>query len=306
MYQWLEWFYLCSGDYGYRPNLSVNEILHTQRFINLFMNRFNYNGLPDSFKKIAGFNKVNELMLFFSMGIAWFEDPVFGLQALPVMGQWQYNMAGIPTVWTVFGMNGYHRELNENNSVLMFNDRALSIPFLQVYYNLKFMLENDKTHAQNLKAQRQPYIMELEEDESESAHDFMKQLTDFEDVIKIRFRKKKSDKKGFINDNPYETRVFESGKDFDGGKFADDYRYFENRILTYLGINNENYEKKERMIRDEVNANNQLIQYNFNVALETRQEALEKVNKMFGTNITIERNPLNYERAIEVLESIKS
>lgn len=73
-----------------------------------------------------------------------------------------------------------------------------------------------------------------------------------------------------------------------------------------MGINNENYEKKERMIRDEVNANNQLIQYNFNVALETRQEALEKVNKMFGTNITIERNPLNYERAIEVPESIKS
>ena len=67
------------------------------------------------------------------------------------------------------------------------------------------------------------------------------------------------------------------------------YRFeLEREILTFLGINN-NFEKKERVIVDEVNSNNEFISRNIEVMYKHRQMACEKINKMFGLNVKVVR-----------------
>lgn len=261
--------------------------LLTQRYINLFANRFTYDGLQEETEDMTAYNNRMELMVFFARAVAWFKDPVLGVQCLPTTGAFKYNMSGIPTEWKVFGVNGYRKDLTDKDSVLMPNDYAFSIPFLEVLYNVRFMIDCDKTHRQNLHAMRQPLLMELEEDEKLSAANFLKQLDDFTDTIKVRKRVKDKRDKRTLDDKPFDTKVFASGAQFIGDKLIADYRFFENRIFTYFGYNNENMEKKERLLVDEVNANNSVLNSNFTVGLTVRKKALEKVNKMFGTNITI-------------------
>lgn len=62
-----------------------------------------------------------------------------------------------------------------------------------------------------------------------------------------------------------------------------------NECLTFLGINNANTEKRERLITDEVEANNTHIDLSAGALLKSRQEAAAKINEIFGTNITVER-----------------
>ena len=265
-----------------------------QKYIDLFCNRFEYKNLPEDFMKVSGKNKVFLLMLFFSPSIAFFKDEALGLQALPTTGQFEYNIAGFPTSWKVFGCgsNPFHKDLNEDNSVLMFNDYSYSIPFLQMLYNVEYMLECDSTHRQNLHAQRQPMILEIEEDEKKSASMFIDKLKTNADTIVVRKRQKGDDKKKVV-ESPYQSRAFESGRQFEGDKLASDYRYFDNRNLSYLGYNNENLEKKERLLVDEVNSNNEVIEGFLNSAFECQKEAFDKINKMFGTNITVELRKSN-------------
>ena len=55
-----------------------------------------------------------------------------------------------------------------------------------------------------------------------------------------------------------------------------------NECLSFLGINNIMIDKKERLITDEANSNNELINLNLQSFLVPRQEACKQFNKLFG------------------------
>lgn len=60
-----------------------------------------------------------------------------------------------------------------------------------------------------------------------------------------------------------------------------------NECLTFLGINNANTEKRERLITNEVEANNDHIDLSGECFLKAREQAAKQINEIFGTNITV-------------------
>lgn len=61
----------------------------------------------------------------------------------------------------------------------------------------------------------------------------------------------------------------------------------ENKFNTLIGIANANNEKRERMIVDEVNANNQDTRALCSVWLDSLRESFTKVNDMFNLNLSV-------------------
>jgi hypothetical protein len=61
-----------------------------------------------------------------------------------------------------------------------------------------------------------------------------------------------------------------------------------NECMTFLGINNANMDKRERLVDDEVQANNEQIGYSAEVMLKSRQRAAEAMSELCGTEITVE------------------
>lgn len=265
-----------------------NKLVKMQDYLTLYSNAFEYENLPEEFLQLTGKNRMWLAMKFFAPCVCFFKDEAKGLQCLPVNGFSEYDMAGLPTKWKAFSQTGMQYERDNTNSVLMFNDYAFGIPFFKVLYDLDLMLECDLTHKQNLKAQRQPLIVEMEEDEKKSANAFIAQLDN--EVIRVRARSNNIGKRGV--DRPYDTRAFESGRSFQGDQLASDYRYFENRILTRLGYNNENVEKKERLLVDEVNSNNEVVDSFYTTRLKCEKEAFDQINKMWGYNIIVKPREL--------------
>ena len=60
-----------------------------------------------------------------------------------------------------------------------------------------------------------------------------------------------------------------------------------NEFMTWLGIDNTNLMKKERMITSEVDGNQDQVINSGNIMLKSRQEFCKKVNEYYGLNISV-------------------
>lgn len=61
----------------------------------------------------------------------------------------------------------------------------------------------------------------------------------------------------------------------------------KNDFLTEVGLNNANTDKRERLIVDEVNANNDEVQANVQHWLDNITEGLKRANTLFGLNLSV-------------------
>lgn len=75
-----------------------------------------------------------------------------------------------------------------------------------------------------------------------------------------------------------------------------------NEFLTFFGINNANQDKKERLVADEVSANNDSVMCFAETMLKARKQACEEINRIFGTNISVRRKKLNIEDLRALIE----
>lgn len=77
------------------------------------------------------------------------------------------------------------------------------------------------------------------------------------------------------------------GQNYITDRILTDMRTIENMFNTDVGIPNANTMKRERLISDEVNANNVDTQSKTMLWLETIRDGVDKVNSMFNTDITV-------------------
>ena len=88
------------------------------------------------------------------------------------------------------------------------------------------------------------------------------------------------------------------GQNYITDKILNDMRTIENQFNTEIGIPNANTQKRERLITDEVNANNMETQSKVLLWLSTMRKCLDKVNNHYGLNIAVE---YRYKAQEEVL-----
>lgn len=79
-----------------------------------------------------------------------------------------------------------------------------------------------------------------------------------------------------------------------------DMRKIEAMFDTDIGIPNANTDKRERLITDEVNANNIETSTRCELWLETMRKDIEKANKMFGLSLQVgwRNDPANYTETV--------
>lgn len=70
----------------------------------------------------------------------------------------------------------------------------------------------------------------------------------------------------------------------------------KNDFLTEVGLNNANTDKRERLIVDEVNANNDEVKANVQHWLDSISEGLKRANNLFGLNLSVSLRKFDGER----------
>lgn len=134
------------------------------------------------------------------------------------------------------------------------------------------LYEAERTADVNIKAQKTPIMVLVDEEQRLLMENLYNQYDGNRPFIF-------GDKKQLGSDV---LRAIKTDAPFIADKIIDYKKEIWNEALTFLGINNIMVDKKERLITDEANSNNELINLNLQSYLAPRQEACRQFNEKFG------------------------
>lgn len=253
--------------------------------LNKTTSMFEYNGLPPTIPQ-----KDLEIILQVNGNATWKEVDnslyVFraGLGGAP-------NPYYLPTVSIITNPAlKYSASLKiDEECVVMLNDYFyLGLMPLNYKYS-QLLIEAELSLKQAIINARVPAVIQADNDATkESAELFFKKIVDGEDY-------------GIVSSNEF----------FDGIKSQDFYKqpyikdlieaiqYIKGSWYSELGLNASFNMKREAINQYEASINDDILAPSVDTMLECRQIGLEKVNKMFGTNISVKLNSSWENRKIE-------
>ena len=239
------------------------------RLVELSISMFEWKNLPDSVDP-----RFLELTLFTDGQAVFFEDEVMGFLALQNAMGGGFDVYRIPTKRRAYAVNGYQKQLDENDSVIIYNNYLHTNSMLDVQMFAKRLYNLDRAIDVNANAQKTPILLLCDDSERLTLENMYMQYDGNKPVIK-----------GVKGLNPNAFTVLKTDAPFVADKLYQLKTQIWNEALTYLGISNINITKKERLITDEVARNQGGTIASRYSRLQARREACKKINEMFGLDI---------------------
>ena len=227
-----------------------------------------------------------EKYLFTSGKCIFYKDPVMGYMVAGLAQQGGVNCYGDPTsVYPVaenYVYNGDKLVNGENCYVIRNND--LMLPNFPIIRHYAYKLCNiDRAIDTNVEAVKTPIIVRCSEKQKLSLKNAINQRKDNEPVIWSSDLSDINEMVDTLTTNaPIVFPQLQTQK-----------HMILNEVFTDLGINNANMDKRERMVANEVEANNEQVKACEDVMLKSRQQACKEINRIFGTNISVKRRKLD-------------
>lgn len=181
-----------------------------------------------------------------------------------------------PTRYNAFGVDMKNVELNPENSVICYNNKIRIPSVLKLMQYSERLTDIQRTIDIALYREKVPYFIECNEKDSYSIKQCFQKISNNEPMI----LSKKS-----LNSVPLNVVNTSTGYNID--KLRDEFNQVWNQAMMMIGINNSNQDKKERLVTDEVNANNEQIEQSKYSLLNERREFCKKINDMYGLNVWV-------------------
>ena len=252
------------------------------RLVELAISAFKWNNLPESVDE-----RFLELSLFMDGHAVFFHDDDLSKTALPddssgylalrcaYNGSWDvYNR---PTKTRAYASNGYNKPLDNNNSVIIYNNRLRTNSVLDVEQFAKRLYNIDRIIDVNVNAQKTPILVACPENKRLSLKNVYMQYDGNYPVIY-----------GTDDLQPDMIKAMQTGAPYVADRLYELKTKIWNEALTYLGITNLNINKKERLVKDEVDRSMGGVMASRFSRLEARHKACQEINKMFGLDLWVE------------------
>lgn len=228
--------------------------------------------------------------ILFEKGYAgYFRAKDMDFMCLPVRPAGKVNVNSDPLEYIAYG-NGFQQTVKASDIVIIENNllRLATHDFVMFYGNK--LAEIERTMDVNIKACKTPIVFACDD----------KDILTFKSI----FQKVDGNVPALFADrnlNMDSIQVFDTKAKFMGIELRDLAHSVECDLLTFLGQNNVSVEKKERLITDEANANNELIDSFFDLQLSAREKACEEIKEKFGVDVTVKARRA-VKKSVETVE----
>lgn len=254
---------------------TVNNLTYMQylnRLTELSVSMFEWKNLPPTVDA-----RYLELHLFETGSMVYFDDDVIGNLCLDCLPSGRLDVYGNPVLRRAYsGYNNYQKLLKESNSVIIWNNYLHTNSILEVKMFARRLYNLDRIIDVNANAQKTPVLIQGTEQQRLILKNLYKE---FDGNSPFIFGDKNLD----LNS----LKCLQTGAPYVCDKLYNLKQMYWNEALTYLGINNTGAQKRERMLAIESSqAQGGTISSRYS-RLQSRREAVEKINAMFGTNIEV-------------------
>ena len=254
--------------------LKISNDTTFQKYYNQFtllaLNMFQWENLPDGIET----RHIEKPLIEFGYSF-FYNDDDYGFVCLPctITG---FNIYNEPTRVTINNQI-IHKSMDVDEGVLILNN-DLRTGLYPIIINYASRLSEIETSINtNIYQQKFPFIVECSKDNEMSVRQMIKNIHENEPYILV---KKKLDL--------MDIKIDDLSVPYVADKLLEDKKKIENELLTLFGLNNV-ADKKERLIVDEANANNDYINRNVDLLYKNRKIACDKINEKFGLNINVKR-----------------
>lgn len=241
------------------------------RLMELALNVFEWENLPPTVDE-----RFLELTLYEMGYCLYFNDPIIGNLALTCTIGGRLDVYRIPILRRAYAVNGYNKMCSAKDSVLIFNNYLHTPTLLTIELFARRLYEIERAIDVNVKGQKTPKAILSSEQQRLTMKNLFMQYDGNEPFI---FGDKNLDIEGI--------KSLDIGSPFVADKLQILKHQIWNEALTFLGIENSNQDKKERLVSDEVGSNYGNVEAQRNVMLNARRQAVKKINAMFGTDINV-------------------
>lgn len=251
---------------------NLTYLQYINRLTELAICMFEWKNLPASVDQ-----RYLELHLFETGCMVYFDDDILGNLCLDCIANGRLGVYGDPILRRAYsGYNNYQKLLKESNSVIIWNNYLHTNSILDVKMFAKRLYNIDRIIDVNANAQKTPVLVQGTEKQRLTLLNLYKE---FDGNAPFIFGDKNLDLSAL--------KSIQTGAPYVCDKLYQLKTQIWNEALTYLGISNINIQKKERLISDEVTRNQGGTIASRYSRLESRRQAVKKINDMFGTNIEV-------------------
>ena len=265
---------------------NASYIQYYDRLTELSISMFEWRNLPDTVDP-----RFLELTLFANGMAVFFKDEVEDYLALQCAISGPLNVYRIPIRRRAYAVNGYNRELDDKNSVIIYNNMLHKNSMLDVRMFARELYNLDRAISVNANAQKTPILIRCDENQRLTLENLYMDYDGNKPVI--------YGDKGL---NPNSLSVLKTDAPYVADKLYTLKTQKWNEALTYLGISNVNITKRERLITDEVTRNQGGTIASRYSRLQSRRMACEQINKMFGLNVQCDYRE-DYQEIVDAEDS---
>ena len=270
------------SNLGFADSAAKNDITYIDymnRLTLLAMTVYEWTNLPPSCNA-----RFLEHALFWYGKAVFVDDPTFGILSLRATQQGQRNFYNEYTSITAYGALGYNKSFPEEKCALIKNNYLTTPTYLTIRNFAYRLWRLERTLDINIDTQKMPWIFAAQDKKQEQSLKAM--YAQIDGNVPAIF----ADKDLFQD---MQNRIATTPSNYVGDKLQIQKHQILNECLTFLGINNANMDKRERLITSEVAANQEYTDISCEVMLLTRQMACDEANKKFGLNIGVKFREFN-------------
>ena len=277
---------------NFEESLFMNNYTYMQyayRLMELSISMFEWKNLPEGIDE-----RFLEMVLFTDGHAVFFKDDELGdYLALQCLINGKLNVYRIPINRRAFAVNGYQKKLTDKDSVIIFNNMLHTNSWLDVKMFAKRLYNLDRIIDVNANAQKTPILIKGNEQQRLTLTNLYKEYDGNAPVI---FADKSLDMNAL--------QVLSTQAPYVADKIYQLKTQIWNEAMTYLGISNVSFQKRERMVSDEVTRSQGGTVASRYSRLNARRQACEQINKMFGLNIECDFRE-DYQLSEEVMDFTK-
>lgn len=233
---------------------------------------FKWNGLPETVDPVF----LEKVLFWRGFGV-YFADEILGQLFLPMATASDLDVYGYPKDRQAVSYNYTSRFLSDADSVLVYdNYAAYSMAVMAKMYAVR-LYDLDVAIDVNCKAQKTPILVTCDQKELLSLQNIYMQYDGNQPVIYAT--------KAF---NPEGVAVLKTDAPFNAPGLQQLKRQLFEEALVFLGVEANTNEKAERLVSSEIDSNLGATEAFRLNRLKRRQQAAERISKMFGVNVSVE------------------